>query len=73
MWSYALKRGRATLVTLASASVIIFGFIHLIPGDPIYVLLGDIGDTGSGRATARTAGARSADLSCSICAGPAMR
>src|SRR5437764_3527317 len=41
MWSYALKRGSATMVTLAAASVIIFAFIHLVPGDPIYVLLGD--------------------------------
>jgi peptide/nickel transport system permease protein len=41
MWSYALKRGGATAVTLIAASVVIFAFIHLIPGDPIYVLLGD--------------------------------
>jgi peptide/nickel transport system permease protein len=41
MWSYALKRGGATAVTLVAASVIIFAFIHLVPGDPIYVLLGD--------------------------------
>jgi peptide/nickel transport system permease protein len=41
MWSYALKRGSATAVTLFSASVVIFAFIHFIPGDPIYVLLGD--------------------------------
>jgi peptide/nickel transport system permease protein len=41
MWSYALKRGGATAVTLVAASVVIFAFIHLIPGDPIYVLLGD--------------------------------
>jgi peptide/nickel transport system permease protein len=41
MWSYALKRGSASVVTLVAASVIIFAFIHLVPGDPIYVLLGD--------------------------------
>lgn len=41
MWSYALKRAGATLVMLWAASVIIFAFIHAIPGDPIYVLLGD--------------------------------
>lgn len=41
MWSYALKRAAATAVTLAAASVVIFAFIHLVPGDPIYVLLGD--------------------------------
>ena len=42
MWSYALKRASAMLVTLAAASIIIFAFIHLIPGDPIYVMLGDM-------------------------------
>ena len=41
MWTYALKRAGATAVTLIAASVIIFAFIHLIPGDPIYVMLGD--------------------------------
>ncbi|RDV02079.1 ABC transporter permease [Undibacter mobilis] len=41
MWAFALKRAGATLVTLWAASVIIFAFIHVIPGDPIYVLLGD--------------------------------
>lgn len=41
MWSYALKRAGATLVTLWAASVVVFAFIHAIPGDPIYVLLGD--------------------------------
>lgn len=42
MWSYALKRAGATALTLIAASIIIFAFIHLIPGDPIYVLLGDM-------------------------------
>lgn len=41
MWSYALKRSGTTAVTLLAASVIIFAFIHVVPGDPIYVLLGD--------------------------------
>jgi len=41
MWSYALRRAGATAVTLAAASAIIFAFIHLTPGDPIYVMLGD--------------------------------
>src|SRR5688572_5249842 len=42
MWSYVLKRVVAMLVTLFFASIIIFAFIHLIPGDPIYVMLGDM-------------------------------
>ena len=41
MWSFVLKRAGATFVTLVAASVLIFAFIHLVPGDPIYVLLGD--------------------------------
>ncbi|MEO7223764.1 MAG: ABC transporter permease [Devosia sp.] len=42
MWSYVLKRATAMLLTLFLASIIIFGFIHIIPGDPIYVMLGDM-------------------------------
>jgi peptide/nickel transport system permease protein len=45
MWSYALKRAGTTAVTLLAASVIIFAFIHIVPGDPIYVLLGDTATT----------------------------
>jgi peptide/nickel transport system permease protein len=41
MWGYVLKRTGAAVATLAAASVIIFLFIHAIPGDPVYVLLGD--------------------------------
>lgn len=39
--SYVLRRVGAALITMLAASVIIFAFIHLIPGDPTYVLLGD--------------------------------
>jgi peptide/nickel transport system permease protein len=42
MWPYVLKRGTAMLLTLFAASIIIFAFIHVIPGDPIYVMLGDM-------------------------------
>lgn len=41
MLKYVLKRSGAAVATLAAASIIIFLFIHLIPGDPIYVMLGD--------------------------------
>lgn len=41
MFKYVLKRFGAAVATLAAASIIIFLFIHLIPGDPIYVMLGD--------------------------------
>ena len=39
--SYAMRRIGAAIITMMAASVIIFAFIHLIPGDPLYVLLGD--------------------------------
>jgi peptide/nickel transport system permease protein len=42
MWVFVLKRVMAMLVTLFFASIIIFGFIHVIPGDPVYVMLGDV-------------------------------
>lgn len=42
MGSYALHRTASAVATLAAASVAIFFFIHLIPGDPLYVLLGDV-------------------------------
>ncbi len=45
MGSYALHRTAAAVATLAASSVIIFFFIHLIPGDPLYVLLGDTATT----------------------------
>ena len=41
MGSYALHRTASAAATLAAASVAIFFFIHLVPGDPLYVLLGD--------------------------------
>jgi peptide/nickel transport system permease protein len=39
--SYTMRRIGSAIITMMSASVIIFAFIHLIPGDPIYVMLGD--------------------------------
>lgn len=41
MLTYVLRRTGAAIATLVAASIVIFMFIHLIPGDPIYVLLGD--------------------------------
>jgi peptide/nickel transport system permease protein len=41
MGSYAAHRTVAAIATLFASSIIIFFFIHLIPGDPLYVLLGD--------------------------------
>ncbi|WP_343079596.1 ABC transporter permease [Ostreiculturibacter nitratireducens] len=41
MRGYVLKRSGAAIATLVAASIVIFLFIHAIPGDPAYVLLGD--------------------------------
>lgn len=39
--TYTMRRIGSAIITMMAASVIIFAFIHLIPGDPIYVMLGD--------------------------------
>lgn len=41
MRSYLLKRLLLTLPVLIGASVLVFLFIHLIPGDPVEVMLGE--------------------------------
>lgn len=41
MGRYIIRRTGAAITTLIAASIIIFSFIHLIPGDPVYVMLGD--------------------------------
>lgn len=41
MLRYVIRRTGAAILTLIAASIVIFGFIHLIPGDPVYVMLGD--------------------------------
>ncbi|MBD3624350.1 MAG: ABC transporter permease, partial [Rhodobacteraceae bacterium] len=41
MGRYVLRRTGAAIATLIAASIVIFAFIHLIPGDPVYVMLGD--------------------------------
>ena len=41
MHSYLLKRLLLTLPVLIGASVLVFLFIHLIPGDPVEVMLGE--------------------------------
>lgn len=42
MFPYAIKRILTLFPTLFLASVVVFMFIHLIPGDPAAVMLGDI-------------------------------
>ncbi len=41
MIAYSIKRLLALAPTLLAASVLIFAFIRLVPGDPVAVLLGD--------------------------------
>lgn len=41
MLVYTLKRLLALIPTLLAASILVFLFIHLIPGDPAAILLGD--------------------------------
>ena len=41
MFHFILNRFIAMILTLAAASVLIFLFIHLIPGDPASIMLGD--------------------------------
>lgn len=41
MLAFTIKRILATIPTLIAASMLIFLFIHLIPGDPAAMLLGD--------------------------------
>ncbi|PSP94053.1 hypothetical protein BRC91_07455 [Halobacteriales archaeon QS_4_62_28] len=38
--SYAIKRGLASLVMLFIASIVVFGIVRLIPGDPVSIILG---------------------------------
>ena len=42
MGTYVLKRLLAAIPTLLIAAVLVFSFIHLIPGDPASVMLGDM-------------------------------
>ena len=44
MGIYVLKRLLGTIPTLVIASLLVFTFIHLIPGDPASVMLGDMAD-----------------------------
>lgn len=41
MWSYVLKRLLGLIPVLLGITLLVFGFLHLIPGDPAVVLLGE--------------------------------
>ena len=42
MGIYILKRLLAAIPTLLIAALLVFSFIHLIPGEPAAVMLGDM-------------------------------
>lgn len=44
MGTVVLKRLLSAIPTLAIASLLVFSFVHLIPGDPASVMLGDMAD-----------------------------
>jgi peptide/nickel transport system permease protein len=39
--TFVIRRGITTIVSMFIASIVIFSFIHFIPGNPVYILLGD--------------------------------
>lgn len=41
MWRYAVRRSLTVIPVLLGVSVLVFGFIHLIPGDPAVTMLGE--------------------------------
>ncbi len=41
MWRYALRRALTVVPVLLGVSVLVFSFIHLIPGDPAVTMLGE--------------------------------
>jgi peptide/nickel transport system permease protein len=56
MGIYVLKRLLGAVPTLFIASILVFAFIHLIPGDPASVMLGDMADAGTIEALRRELG-----------------
>jgi peptide/nickel transport system permease protein len=42
MLKFVLRRIAGMIPSLFLVSVLVFGFVHLIPGDPIQILLGDL-------------------------------
>jgi peptide/nickel transport system permease protein len=41
MWRLALRRLALTLPTILAAATLVFGLLHLVPGDPVDVMLGE--------------------------------
>ncbi|HVI84464.1 MAG TPA: peptide ABC transporter permease, partial [bacterium] len=41
MRHYAVRRSLTVIPVLIGVSVLVFGFIHLIPGDPATAMLGE--------------------------------
>ena len=60
MLKFILHRALATVPVLFLLSLIVFSLIHLIPGDPVQIMLGEENDPRALQALRRRAGARPA-------------
>lgn len=56
MWAYALKRVISAIPILILASIMVFGLMRLIPGDPALLFIGDIDDPAALEAKRRELG-----------------
>lgn len=56
MWAYALKRVLSAIPTLVLASIMVFGLMRLIPGDPALLFNGEIDDPAALEAKRRELG-----------------
>jgi len=56
MWRLALRRLALTLPTILAAATLVFALIHLVPGDPIDVMLGESAQVADREALRRALG-----------------
>jgi peptide/nickel transport system permease protein len=56
MWRLALRRLALTLPTILAAATLVFSLLHLVPGDPIDVMLGESAASADREALRRTLG-----------------
>ena len=56
MWRLALRRLALTLPTMLAAATLVFALLHLVPGDPVDVMLGESAQAADREALRRTLG-----------------
>jgi peptide/nickel transport system permease protein len=56
MWRLAVRRLALTLPTILAAATLVFSLIHLVPGDPVDVMLGESAQAADREALRRTLG-----------------